>query len=228
MFALISCSILSIDNVQVTWCRRQEETTLSSQYPEEWSQSTSSGSVISTGILTNIVCQSRSNWIKWQHVYDKTSPSNPRTRVATPEEKQKVKTFHQATFNLSWISKLNQQFRELSFPLSLVKILDLLCWWDLSRFLWWLHWRVRNIVISSHLHWTNHLINEGCNFNELKQSDFRYNFRLLDTSGWNFRHAHYHEEGRRTLYKAYGIKFVIIVQGMAGIYFHPEKYYPLH
>ena len=40
----------------------------------------------------------------------------------------------------------------------------------------------------------------------------RYNFRLLDTSGWNFRHAHYHEEGRRTLYKAYGIKFVIIVQ----------------
>ena len=45
---------------------------------------------------------------------------------------------------------------------------------------------------------------------------FRYNFRLLDTSGWNFRHAHYHEEGRRTLYKAYGIKFVIIVQGRAG------------
>ena len=47
-------------------------------------------------------------------------------------------------------------------------------------------------------------------------SILRYNFRLLDTSGWNFRHAHYHEEGRRTLYKAYGIKFVIIVQGMAG------------
>lgn len=45
----------------------------------------------------------------------------------------------------------------------------------------------------------------------------RYNFRLLDTSGWNFRHAHYHEEGRRTLYKAYGIKFVIIVQGRAGV-----------
>ena len=45
---------------------------------------------------------------------------------------------------------------------------------------------------------------------------FRYNFRLLDTFGWNFRHAHFHEEGRRTLYKAYGIKFVIIVQGRAG------------
>jgi len=44
----------------------------------------------------------------------------------------------------------------------------------------------------------------------------KYNFRLLDTSGWNFRHAHFHEEGRRTLYKAYGIKFVVIVQGRAG------------
>jgi hypothetical protein len=45
---------------------------------------------------------------------------------------------------------------------------------------------------------------------------FSYNFRLLDTLGWNFRHAHFHEEGRRTLYKAYGVKFVIIVQGRAG------------
>jgi hypothetical protein len=44
----------------------------------------------------------------------------------------------------------------------------------------------------------------------------RYHFRLLDSVGWNFRHAHFHEEGRRTLYKAYGIKFVIIVQGRAG------------
>ena len=48
------------------------------------------------------------------------------------------------------------------------------------------------------------------------QTSVRYNFRLLDTSGWNFRHAHYHEEARRTLFKAYGIKFVIIVQGRAG------------
>ena len=44
----------------------------------------------------------------------------------------------------------------------------------------------------------------------------RYHFRLLDAVGWNFRHAHFHEEGRRSLYKAYGIKFVIIVQGRAG------------
>ena len=38
----------------------------------------------------------------------------------------------------------------------------------------------------------------------------------MDSFGWNFRHAHFHEEGRRTLYKAFGIKFVIIVQGRAG------------
>ena len=44
----------------------------------------------------------------------------------------------------------------------------------------------------------------------------RYNFRLLDSLGWNFRHAYFHEAGRRTLYKVYGIKFVIIVQGRAG------------
>ena len=34
----------------------------------------------------------------------------------------------------------------------------------------------------------------------------RYNFRILDDFGWNFRHAKYHEENRRTLYKMYGIK----------------------
>ena len=34
----------------------------------------------------------------------------------------------------------------------------------------------------------------------------RYNFRILDDYGWNFREAKYHEENRRTLYKLYGIK----------------------
>ena len=34
----------------------------------------------------------------------------------------------------------------------------------------------------------------------------RYSFRILDDFGWNFRHAKYHEEDRRTLYKMYGIK----------------------
>ena len=29
----------------------------------------------------------------------------------------------------------------------------------------------------------------------------KYNFRVLDNTGWNFRHAHYHEESRRTLIK---------------------------
>eukprot|EP00095_Tigriopus_kingsejongensis_P001653 snap_masked-scaffold801_size95070-processed-gene-0.12 protein:Tk01653 transcript:snap_masked-scaffold801_size95070-processed-gene-0.12-mRNA-1 annotation:"hypothetical protein DAPPUDRAFT_206200" len=42
-----------------------------------------------------------------------------------------------------------------------------------------------------------------------------YEFRVLDT-GWNFRHALFHENGRRTLIKAYGLRFVIIVDGLAG------------
>ena len=34
----------------------------------------------------------------------------------------------------------------------------------------------------------------------------KYSFRILEESGYNFRHAKYHEENRRTLYKMYGIK----------------------
>ena len=44
----------------------------------------------------------------------------------------------------------------------------------------------------------------------------KYDFHILDDSGWNFRHALYHEEHRRTLVKAYGIKFLITVNGKAG------------
>ena len=44
----------------------------------------------------------------------------------------------------------------------------------------------------------------------------RYDFRFLDGTGWNFRFAKYHEENRRTLIKAYGIKFVVNVSGRAG------------
>jgi hypothetical protein len=33
-----------------------------------------------------------------------------------------------------------------------------------------------------------------------------YRFRVLDSYGWNFREAKYHEEHRRTLYKLYGLK----------------------
>jgi hypothetical protein len=34
----------------------------------------------------------------------------------------------------------------------------------------------------------------------------KYGFRILDNFGWNFRHAKYHEEHRRSLFKMYGIK----------------------
>jgi len=43
----------------------------------------------------------------------------------------------------------------------------------------------------------------------------RYSFSVLEDSGWNFRHAYYHEMNRRTLLKAYGIKFIITVDGLA-------------
>ena len=43
-----------------------------------------------------------------------------------------------------------------------------------------------------------------------------YNFVILDDSGWNFRHGKYHEENRRTLTKAYGLKFLLNVSGIAG------------
>eukprot|EP00095_Tigriopus_kingsejongensis_P001162 maker-scaffold350_size199587-snap-gene-0.24 protein:Tk01162 transcript:maker-scaffold350_size199587-snap-gene-0.24-mRNA-1 annotation:"hypothetical protein DAPPUDRAFT_206200" len=44
----------------------------------------------------------------------------------------------------------------------------------------------------------------------------RYNFRVLDDYGWNFRYALYHEENRRTLVKAYGLKFLLIINGRAS------------
>ena len=42
-------------------------------------------------------------------------------------------------------------------------------------------------------------------------AEFRYRFSVLEESGWNFRHAYYHEIGRRTLLKAYGLKFIVQV-----------------
>ena len=44
----------------------------------------------------------------------------------------------------------------------------------------------------------------------------KYSFDILDDTGWNFRHAWYHEENRRTLIKAYGMKFLININGNAG------------
>ncbi|KAI1300155.1 P2X purinoceptor 4 [Halotydeus destructor] len=48
-----------------------------------------------------------------------------------------------------------------------------------------------------------------------------YSFARMDADaitapGWNFRYAHYHELDRRTLYKAYGIRFMVIVDGRGG------------
>lgn len=40
--------------------------------------------------------------------------------------------------------------------------------------------------------------------------------RILDNFGWNFRHAQYHEENRRTLVKAYGLKFLVVIDGQAS------------
>jgi len=70
---------------------------------------------------------------------------------------------------------------------------------------------IKGGVVAVHIQWICNL-----DFNFMEHCLPRYNFRLLDSTGWNFRHAHFHEEGRRTLYKAYGIKFVVIVQGRAG------------
>lgn len=49
-----------------------------------------------------------------------------------------------------------------------------------------------------------------------------YSFRRADdpntniAPGWNFRYANNHEENRRTLYKAYGIRFIVEVRGKGG------------
>ena len=40
--------------------------------------------------------------------------------------------------------------------------------------------------------------------------------RIPSTTMRNFRHALYHEENRRTLVKAYGLKFLIVVDGRAS------------
>ena len=39
----------------------------------------------------------------------------------------------------------------------------------------------------------------------------KYSFRILEEGGYNFRHAKYHEENRRTLYKMYGIKVIKLI-----------------
>jgi len=68
------------------------------------------------------------------------------------------------------------------------------------------------------------IINWDCNldFDAEKHCFPKYEFRRIDdpqakiSQGWNFRYAHYHSENQRTLYKAYGIRFVIVVHGRGG------------
>ena len=62
-----------------------------------------------------------------------------------------------------------------------------------------------------------------CNLDfDLKYCVPDYSFRRLDdpktkiAKGWNFRYAHYFENNSRTLYKATGIRFVLLVSGSAG------------
>ncbi|XP_023231978.1 P2X purinoceptor 4-like [Centruroides sculpturatus] len=67
------------------------------------------------------------------------------------------------------------------------------------------------------------IINWDCNFDFNEDECMpTYSFRRLDdpfvkiSPGWNFRYAHYYSDTERTLYKAYGIKFEILVGGRGG------------
>ena len=70
---------------------------------------------------------------------------------------------------------------------------------------------VKGGVLSIEITW-----NCDLDWNFMKYCLPKYHFRILDNYGWNFRHALYHEENRRTLVKAYGLKFLLVVDGRAG------------
>ena len=70
---------------------------------------------------------------------------------------------------------------------------------------------IRGAVIAIEITW-----NCDLDFDFMANCLPKYNFHLLDDTGWNFRHALYHEQDRRTLIKAYGMKFLITVSGNAG------------
>ena len=69
----------------------------------------------------------------------------------------------------------------------------------------------RGAVISIEIKWECDL-----DFDFMEHCLPQYAFDILDNTGWNFRHAFYHEEDRRTLVKAYGMKFLITVTGTAS------------
>lgn len=70
---------------------------------------------------------------------------------------------------------------------------------------------VKGGVISIELNWDCDL-----DWDFMKHCLPQYSFRILDETGWNFRHAYYHEENRRTLIKSYGLKFLLVVEGQAA------------
>ena len=69
---------------------------------------------------------------------------------------------------------------------------------------------VKGGVVAIDIEWDCDL-----DWNFMKYCLPKYNFRLLDDAGWNFRFANYFEENHRGLVKAYGIKFLINVSGIA-------------
>jgi len=67
------------------------------------------------------------------------------------------------------------------------------------------------------------IIHWDCNLDfNVKDCVPKYIFRRLDdpeakiAAGWNFRYAHFYNDTTRTLYKAYGILFMILVEGQGG------------
>ena len=71
-------------------------------------------------------------------------------------------------------------------------------------------------IIGIEIYW-------DCNLDfDLKYCVPKYSFRRLDDAkttiakGWNFRYANYFSDDSRTLFKATGIRFVLLVSGSAG------------
>ncbi|GIX76945.1 p2X purinoceptor 1, partial [Caerostris darwini] len=66
------------------------------------------------------------------------------------------------------------------------------------------------------------IIDWQCNFDFSESKCYpTYEFRRLDENfpispGLNFRYAHFYGDNERTLYKAYGIKFILMAQGRGG------------
>ncbi|GFW23672.1 p2X purinoceptor 4 [Trichonephila clavipes] len=66
------------------------------------------------------------------------------------------------------------------------------------------------------------IIDWQCNFDLSESKCYpTYSFRRLDENslispGLNFRYAHFYGDSERTLYKAYGIKFIVMAQGRGG------------